>query len=135
MPEGARRHSGRQRGWPARQHNSSLLVSARQLQALVRPQPIQTLARCPLAVDRIARARRRRKRAGVCRLVLEAETQRAPGALSDEKSCIGITLLLPLETSRHNDGLWSDDLVREVSPRKGVGWLPGRSTVADPNRI
>src|SRR6266568_4302051 len=36
MPGGARRSSGRQRGSPARQRNSSLLVSARQLQALVR---------------------------------------------------------------------------------------------------
>src|SRR5260370_37550261 len=36
MPAGARRWSGRQRGQPARQRNSSLLVSARQLQALVR---------------------------------------------------------------------------------------------------
>src|SRR2546425_831375 len=135
MLAGARRWSGRQRGSPARQRNSSLVVSARQLQALVRPQPIPELPPCTLVVDRIARARRRGKRAGVCRLVLEAETQWAPAALSDEKSCIGITLLLPLETPRHNDGLWSDDLVREVSPRKGVGWLPGRSTVADPNRI
>src|SRR6266576_1954703 len=36
MSAGARRCSGRNKGWPARQHNSSLLVSARQLQALVR---------------------------------------------------------------------------------------------------
>src|ERR1041385_1562903 len=36
MPAGARRRGGRQRGWPARQRNSSLLVSARQLQAHVR---------------------------------------------------------------------------------------------------
>src|SRR2546427_1885203 len=36
MPGGARRWSGRQKGWPARQRHSSLLVSARQLQALVR---------------------------------------------------------------------------------------------------
>src|SRR2546427_8067042 len=36
MPRGARSRSGRQRGWPARQRNSSLLVSARQLQAHVR---------------------------------------------------------------------------------------------------
>src|SRR5437016_5557415 len=38
MPVGARRRSSRKKGWPARQHNSSLLVSARQLQALVRRQ-------------------------------------------------------------------------------------------------
>src|SRR5438046_2411327 len=36
MAAGARRWSGRHKGWPARQRNSSLLVSARQLQALVR---------------------------------------------------------------------------------------------------
>src|SRR6266853_250578 len=36
MRAGARRWSGRQKGWPARQRNSSLLVSARQLQAHVR---------------------------------------------------------------------------------------------------
>src|SRR6266571_545526 len=36
MPAGARQWSGREKGWPARQRNSSLLVSARQLQALVR---------------------------------------------------------------------------------------------------
>src|SRR5438876_8359770 len=36
MAAGARRGSGRQKGSPARQRNSSLLVSARQLQALVR---------------------------------------------------------------------------------------------------
>src|SRR6266480_452570 len=37
MVAGVRRWSGRQRGSPARQRNSSLLGSARQLQALVRP--------------------------------------------------------------------------------------------------
>src|SRR5437899_12239340 len=36
MAAGTRRWSGREKGWPARQRNSSLLVSARQLQALVR---------------------------------------------------------------------------------------------------
>src|SRR5438067_13579215 len=36
MRAGARRRSGRHKGWPARQRNSSLLASARQLQALVR---------------------------------------------------------------------------------------------------
>src|SRR6266513_183258 len=36
MPAGARRWSGREKGSLARQRNSSLLVSARQLQALVR---------------------------------------------------------------------------------------------------
>src|SRR6266516_2050482 len=35
-PAGARRWSGRQKGSPAKQRNSSLLVSARQVQALVR---------------------------------------------------------------------------------------------------
>src|SRR2546422_955056 len=39
MAGGARRWSGRQKGKPARQRNSSLLVSARQLQAHVRQQP------------------------------------------------------------------------------------------------
>src|SRR5256712_6862299 len=35
MAAGTRRWSGREKGWPARQRNSSLLVSARRLQALV----------------------------------------------------------------------------------------------------
>src|SRR5438046_8239701 len=35
MPAGARRWSRRQKGWLPRQRNSSLLASARQLQALV----------------------------------------------------------------------------------------------------
>src|SRR2546426_12742790 len=39
MAGGARRWSGRQKGKPASQRNSSLLVSARQLQAHVRQQP------------------------------------------------------------------------------------------------
>src|SRR6266550_5011476 len=38
MPAGARRRSRRQRGWPAREHNSSH-TSARQLQAHVRQPP------------------------------------------------------------------------------------------------
>src|SRR5437667_3200765 len=37
MTAGARRWSGREKGWPARQCNSSLLVSACRLQALVTP--------------------------------------------------------------------------------------------------
>src|SRR6266568_3041458 len=41
MPAGARRWSGRRKGSPARQRNSSLLVSARQLQALVRPHTVE----------------------------------------------------------------------------------------------
>src|SRR5881396_2236656 len=40
MPAAARRWSGRQKGSPARQRNSSLLVGARQLQALVRRLPV-----------------------------------------------------------------------------------------------
>src|SRR5437879_5081876 len=42
MAAGARRRSGKQKGSPARQRNSSLLVSARQLQALVRRLPGST---------------------------------------------------------------------------------------------
>src|SRR6266571_74274 len=42
MPAGARRWSGRQKGWLARQRNSSLLVRARQLQALVRQRGLRT---------------------------------------------------------------------------------------------
>src|SRR5204862_4389631 len=38
-PAGARRRGGRNKGWPARQRNSSLLASARQLQAHVRRLP------------------------------------------------------------------------------------------------
>src|SRR2546428_702072 len=40
MPAGARRWSGKKKGWPARQHNSSIPVSARQLQAHVRLQHV-----------------------------------------------------------------------------------------------
>src|SRR2546430_10867985 len=40
-PAGAGRWSGREKGWPARQRNSSLLVSARQLQAHVRQAPLR----------------------------------------------------------------------------------------------
>src|SRR5438046_2498746 len=43
MAAGARRRSGRKKGPPARQRNSSLLVSARQLQAPVR-RPLQRTA-------------------------------------------------------------------------------------------
>src|SRR2546429_5262115 len=43
MPAGARRWRRRENGWPARQRNSSLLASARQLQALVR-RPLQRTA-------------------------------------------------------------------------------------------
>src|SRR5437867_10084031 len=48
MQAGARRRSGRQKGWPARQRNSSLLESARQLQALVRQRGhVSELVRLP----------------------------------------------------------------------------------------
>src|SRR5881628_474733 len=47
MGAGARQWGGRQKGWAARQRNSSLLVSARQLQALVRPR------RCVSCEDRV----------------------------------------------------------------------------------
>src|SRR5437868_2669718 len=55
MPAGARSWSRRQRGQPARQHNSSLLVSARQLQALVRPRPLRRLP-CQLELPLVQRA-------------------------------------------------------------------------------
>src|SRR6266702_5224096 len=67
MPAGARSWSRRQKGWPARQRNSSLLVSARQLQAHVRRhlqhksgpvvQPIQKAKNAPnTAMQRAMRA-------------------------------------------------------------------------------
>src|SRR6266487_7136394 len=55
MPGGARRWSGRQRGWVARQRNSSLLLSARQLQALVRPRPLRRFP-CQLELPLVQRA-------------------------------------------------------------------------------
>ena len=50
-PAGARSRSGRQRGWPARQRNSSLIVSARQLQPRVRRQAGITKGKCYLSAD------------------------------------------------------------------------------------
>jgi len=48
-PAGARRRSGRKKGSAARQRNSSLLVSARQLQAHVRQQPFDGASRLTTA--------------------------------------------------------------------------------------
>src|SRR2546425_1026729 len=81
MVAGARRWSGRQRGWPESQRHSSLLVSARQLQALVRHQ------RSPSSVRGAAQGTKVGSRVGYDAL----GTARVPGTLEQPSVFVELT--------------------------------------------